>query len=119
MLGFSTVFNPVYLAAAYLDRSRKKLEELDQKLVGLFPEEIHGSAWYKYVDPNIKRNELEFVSNCLREEVDFVFGETTTVDNDKEQTSETELKVHLAHSEFMAEETTEDSVSARNITTAM
>lgn len=59
------------------------------------------------------------MSNCLREEVDFVFGENTTDDNDKEQTTDTELKVHLAHSEFMAEETTEDSVSARCITTVM
>jgi len=55
----------------------------------------------------------------LREEVDFVFGENTTVDNDKEQTPEAELKVHLTHSEFMAEETTEDNVSARNITSVM
>ena len=83
MLPLGTVFNPVYLAAAYLTYARKVMEEADPKLVGIFPEEIHGHDWYKFVDPNIDRNMLEFVSNCLCQEIAFL--ESLIDDNDEEE----------------------------------
>lgn len=92
MFPLSTVFSPVYIAAAYLDRTRKNMEEVNPKLVGLFPDEIHGHEWFKFVDPNVNGNELEFVSNALYQEM--IFLEKTVVGDEEEPTAETELQLH-------------------------
>jgi hypothetical protein len=92
MFPLSTVFSPVYIAAAYLDRSRKNMEEVNPKLVGLFPDEIHGHEWFKFIDPNVNGKELEFVSNSLYQEM--IFLEKSVAGDEEEPTAETELHVH-------------------------
>jgi len=101
MLPLSTVYNSVYLAAAYLAYSRKIMEEADPKLVGLFPDEIHGHDWYKFVDPNIERNELEFVSNLLCQEIAFLESLISDGEQEEQPMEEIkELKIDAGHSEI-------------------
>jgi len=97
MLPLGTLFNPVYLAAAYLAQSRKIMEEADPKLVGLFPDEIHGHDWYKFVDPNINRNELEFVSNCLCQEIAFLESLISDGDEEEQPVETKEQKIDAGH----------------------
>lgn len=89
MFPLSTVFSPVYIAAAYLDRARKNMEEVDPKLVGLFPDEIHGHQWFKFIDPNVNGKELELVSNSLYQEIIFLMK--TVVGDEEEPTADTEV----------------------------
>ena len=69
MFSMSTVFNPVYLAAAYLDCSRKNMEDLNPNFIGSFPDSINGHPWYHFVDPDIDEKQLQFTSDCLYEEL--------------------------------------------------
>ena len=66
--------NPVYLAAAYLDWTKKNMVKLQHELKGSLPETINGSPWYHYVDPAIDANQLEEVSNILNDEFTFLLN---------------------------------------------
>ena len=74
MLPFGLWFHPVYLAAAYLDWTRKNMVKLQNELKGSIPEMINGSPWYHYVDPAIDANQMEYVSNILNEEFKFLLN---------------------------------------------
>jgi len=68
------------------------MEEVDSKLVGLFPDEIHGHEWFKFIDPNMNGKELEFVSNSLYQEM--VFLKKSVVGDEEEPTADTDLQIH-------------------------
>lgn len=74
MLPLGLWFHPVYLAAAYLDWTKKNMVKLQHELKGSLPETIFGSPWYHYVDPAIDANLMEEVSNILNEEFTFLLN---------------------------------------------
>ena len=74
MLPFGLWFHPVYLAAAYLDWTKKNMVKLQQNLKGSIPETINGCPWYQYVDPVINADQMEYLSNILNEEFKFLLN---------------------------------------------
>lgn len=97
MHSLSAFFHPAYLAAAYLACARKNVEELNPKFDGLFSDKICGNSWFLFVDPNINEIELQFVTECLKDEVAFLQS--------------------LWEKEDPVEETQEESTFADNLTT--
>ena len=78
----SIFFDPIYLAAAFLDFTKKNLIEQNPKLFNLFPETIAGHKWFHFVDPGIDDRNLQLVSDCLKTEVTFIQRHFSISDKD-------------------------------------
>lgn len=60
------------MAAAYLNWTKKNMATQNSELKGDLPLTINGVAWYQYVDPAIRPEQLEEASNTLEGELTFL-----------------------------------------------
>ena len=96
-------FHPVYVAAAYLENSRKAVIEhrlRDQHKQGIsscgekpvLPDMIGGHPWFMFVDPAIDAAQLNFVSSVLEDDYKFLEAWATLTDEQKEAVELAEMQ---------------------------